>query len=60
LGRLKGIDSLVDYNWKNFRELPAAVVPSGGAADRIDADFESGNICRAYEGAEEREYYLLV
>lgn len=22
LGRLKGIDSLVDYNWKNFRELP--------------------------------------
>jgi hypothetical protein len=21
LGRLKGIDSLIDYNWKNFKEL---------------------------------------
>jgi hypothetical protein len=60
LGRLKGIDSLVDYNWKNFRELPPTSRTPPLTADRIDADFENGNLCRAYQGAEEREYYLLV
>jgi hypothetical protein len=54
LGRLKGIDSLVDYNWKNFRELPAVHTAPAPPADRIDADFESGNLCRAYQGAEDR------
>lgn len=29
--------------------------------DRIDADFESGNICRAYVNSEEeKEFYLLI
>lgn len=52
LGRLKGIDSLVDYNWKNFRELPPPQTPQPPPTDKIDADFESGNVCRAYMGAE--------
>lgn len=30
LGRLKGIDSLVDYNWKNFRELQPPGSAGGG------------------------------
>lgn len=53
LGRLKGIDSLVDYNWKNFRELPppTPLAKTVQGNDRIDADFENGNLCRAYQGA---------
>lgn len=43
LGRLKGIDSLVDYNWKNFRELSGrgegGGAERGGWADHIDSNF---------------------
>lgn len=36
-------------------------MPSAPHSDKIDADFESGNLCRAYINTEEeKEFYLLI
>jgi hypothetical protein len=59
-GRLKGVDSLIDYNWKCFKELEEER-GDGEGGDRVDSDFESGNLCRAYASSEDAsEYYLIV
>lgn len=62
LGKLKGIDLLIDYNWKSFKELEMEVDLLNEGEERIDSDFESGNICRAYVNTDisELEYYLLI
>ena len=61
-GKVKGIDGLIDYNWRNFKELePPSTHRSGGQLDQIDADFECGNLCRAYTRLDEKsDYYLLL
>jgi hypothetical protein len=65
LGKLKGVDLLIDYNWKSFKELEVEVDLLGDsheASERIDSDFEGGNICRAYLNIEspEKQYYMLI
>ena len=48
-GRLKGVDSLIDYNWKCFKELEdEEKTVKTLSSDKIYSDFESGNMCRAY------------
>ena len=53
VGRLKGVDYLIDYNWKCFQELPepTACLPLSPSLSRppvLDSDFEGGNLCRVY------------
>ena len=60
-GRLKGIDHLIDYNWKSFKELEEEGKRSIGGSEGIDSDFESGNVCRAFINVEEeREFYVVI
>jgi hypothetical protein len=39
-GKLKGLDSMTDYNWKSFKELQSSPKPSQYVSeDSIDSDF---------------------
>lgn len=62
-GKMKGVDQLIDYNERSFKELDTEVDLLGEQSEeRIDSDFESGNLCRAYSTvlSGEKEYFLLV
>ena len=54
-GRVKPIDTLIDYNWKSFKELEEEKHRFKKWDDVIDSDFESGNICRAYVNIEDEK-----
>lgn len=38
---------MTDYNWRLFKELEEPNY-NANSCDRIDSDFEGGNMCRAY------------
>ena len=52
---MKGIDGLIDYNWRNFKELEPYNSDKVESCDSIDADFECGNLCKAFVKHEEKE-----